>query len=200
MAKNRGFSEEDLINKGFVKNAQGGYSPASKVNTKSNETSKVGNTFTIPPSDYVRKLDKIVFDIKPNPKPRMTQQDTWRVDPNHPDPKKRQRSCVTQYWAFKDALVAQFITKLNLTVPQVIDGLYFIMPMPKGWSHAKRAEMIDQYHEVRPDLDNLLKAFKDCLCKEDSYVAAYKGDGVQKIWGLYGQIIITKPKLWFQKE
>ncbi len=194
MAKNRSFDEEALFKKGFIKKEDGSYAPAPK---NADSVAKVGKIFTIPPSEYVRKLDRIVFDIKPNTKPRMTQSDQWKVDPNHPDPKKRQRKCVTQYWAYKDELVKQFITKLNLTVPQVIDGLYFVMPMPKSWSHKERAEKIDQLHEPTPDLDNMLKAFKDCLCKNDSYVGAYRGEGVQKIWGLTGQIIITKPKLWF---
>jgi len=47
------------------------------------------------------------------------------------------------------------------------------MPIPKGTSKKKRAEMI--YHTKRPDLDNLVKFVKDCMngivWHDDSLVA-----------------------------
>lgn len=48
--------------------------------------------------------------------------------------------------------------------------IIFAMPMPKSWSARKRLQMRDMPHQQRPDIDNLLKAFLDCLCEDDSYV------------------------------
>ena len=43
-------------------------------------------------------------------------------------------------------------------------------------------------HQQRPDLDNLIKAFKDALCEEDSHVHTY---GVmKKVWGEEPKIMV----------
>jgi Holliday junction resolvase RusA-like endonuclease len=60
--------------------------------------------------------------------------------------------------------------------------------MPKSWSKKKRKAMNLQPHESKPDLDNLLKGFKDALCENDSFVHTY--DQIKKVWGERGQVII----------
>jgi Holliday junction resolvase RusA-like endonuclease len=61
--------------------------------------------------------------------------------------------------------------------------------MPKSWSKKKRNELNGKPHTQRPDLDNLIKAFKDALCEDDSHVHTYYN--MRKIWGEDGKIIIT---------
>lgn len=48
--------------------------------------------------------------------------------------------------------------------------------------------MNKQPHKSRPDLDNLVKGFKDALLKEDSHIHKYIN--VKKVWGYHGAIII----------
>jgi len=62
--------------------------------------------------------------------------------------------------------------------------------MPQSWSKKKRAEMRGKPHQQRPDLDNLIKAFKDALCEDDSHVHTYFE--MKKIWGDVGQILVNE--------
>jgi hypothetical protein len=51
-------------------------------------------------------------------------------------------------------------------------SLTFIISMPKSWSNKKK------------------KAFKDCLCEDDSFIHTYQN--VRKIWGEKGCILIHR--------
>ena len=52
-------------------------------------------------------------------------------------------------------------------------------------------------HRQKPDLDNLVKAFKDALLKDDKGVHTY---GImQKIWGDTGEIVVLDAKTQLQK-
>jgi Holliday junction resolvase RusA-like endonuclease len=62
--------------------------------------------------------------------------------------------------------------------------------MPKSWSNKKKKEMDGQPHRVKPDLDNIVKAFKDSLCEDDSFIHTYQN--VRKIWGEKGCILIHR--------
>lgn len=95
------------------------------------------------------------IDITPVPKPRMTQRDKWA-----------KRPAVVRYYAFCDKLRSQWGNR------RVADSitLAFYVPMPKSWSKSKRQEMDGQPHQQKPDIDNLVKAFLDALCEDDSYV------------------------------
>ena len=93
----------------------------------------------------------------------------------------KQRKCVLDYWAFKDELRLK-------SRGLVIDDRFkitFYMPMPKSWPKKKQAEMIGKPHQQRPDLDNLVKAFQDCLLKEDSQIWHIEA---KKIWSDKGAI------------
>ncbi len=46
--------------------------------------------------DYSRQF--FLFDVIPMGAPRMTQSDRWKTNPNHVDPRKRQRTSVTSYF------------------------------------------------------------------------------------------------------
>jgi Holliday junction resolvase RusA-like endonuclease len=60
--------------------------------------------------------------------------------------------------------------------------------MPNSWSKKKKAEFNGKPHQQKPDLDNLIKAFKDALCEDDSYVHTY--ERMRKIWGEEDYILI----------
>lgn len=44
-------------------------------------------------------------------------------------------------------------------------------------------------HTLRPDLDNLIKNFKDALATNDAYVWRYRD--CEKVWGEKGRIIVS---------
>jgi len=126
-----------------------------------------------------------LFDIIPISAPRMTQSDKWKTNPNHPDPKKRQRKAVTQYFAFKTLLQLQS-KELNFELKNVLDAVYLI-PMPNSWSNKKKERMNGLPCEVKPDTDNITKAVKDTLRKNDSDIWFEKAE---KRWAFNGSIII----------
>lgn len=122
-------------------------------------------------------LPYITLNINPVAKPRMTQSDKWK-----------KRKATTKYWKFKDDLkllcfVAQWMPKDDLDVT-------FVIPMPISWSEKKKKKMDGEPHKSRPDLDNLIKAFKDALMVEDSNVHTYHN--MKKVWGRKGQIILKR--------
>lgn len=126
-------------------------------------------------------MDNIVRDIvwvvDPIGKPRMTRRDKWLQPPRKP---------VRQYFEFKNG-VQLYALRDNYTVTVPL-SLTFVIPMPASWSKKKREQMNGQPHESTPDLDNMIKAFKDALCDRDEHVHTY--GSMKKIWGEQGQIII----------
>lgn len=111
---------------------------------------------------------KQVFLITPVPKPRMTRYSKWN--------KKNQ-----DYF--------KWVSSLQLLNPKVDwDNLEidFILPMPASWSDKKKKDYDGKPHLQTPDLDNLVKAFKDALLKQDSQV--WKYDRIIKLWGYEGLI------------
>jgi Holliday junction resolvase RusA-like endonuclease len=114
--------------------------------------------------------------IDPVAKPRQTKADQWK-----------QRPCVVKYRNFCDQLrlakPRPNWDKLSIT---------FIIPMPKSWSKKKKAEMNNQPHKDRPDIDNLTKSIFDALLEEDSEV--WRVTGLRKYWGYEGKIIFHPSK------
>jgi Holliday junction resolvase RusA-like endonuclease len=118
----------------------------------------------------------MIWEVAPFPKPRMTQRDKWK-----------RRPVVIKYILFKEAL--KYYAEENCyKVPDEL-SLTFILAMPKTWSKKKRDAMRGKPHQQRPDLDNLIKAFKDALCEDDSHVHTY--GTMKKIWGDVGQIEVN---------
>ncbi len=125
------------------------------------------------------EFDIVNFPVSPFAKPRMTQRDRWK-----------KRPVVVKYHIYKDSM-KHYANEFNYCVDETL-SLTFIIPFPKSYSNKKKNELRGQPHRLRPDLDNLLKAFKDALCKEDSYIHTYQN--INKIWGDDGQIIVKKLK------
>jgi Holliday junction resolvase RusA-like endonuclease len=133
--------------------------------------------------DHSRKF--YLFDVIPIGAPRLTQSDKWKTNPDHPDPNKRQRKAVTQYFAFKTAILLQ-AAQLKFEMGKTLDALYLI-PMPHSWSEKKKKRMNGLPCEVQPDTDNITKAIKDTLRKNDSDIWYEKAE---KRWAYNGSIII----------
>ena len=118
-----------------------------------------------------------VFQVTPVGKPRMTQQDKWRTDPLHPDPKKRQRKCVTKYWDYKRMIKMQ---AGDFVMPRMNVWIIFYIPMTqKTWSDAKKELKNLKIHDQKPDKDNLEKALTDSLMDDDKKLADSR---ISKLW------------------
>lgn len=83
----------------------------------------------------------------------MTRRDKWA-----------KRPVVMRYHTFCD--------ELRLYVKDLPDDfcINFNISMPKSWSKKKKEQMKGRPHQEKPDIDNLLKAVLDAICKEDKQV------------------------------
>jgi Holliday junction resolvase RusA-like endonuclease len=108
----------------------------------------------------------------------MTQRDKW-LNPI--------RKPVVSYFNYKRTLEAFSLRDKYVVTNRL--SLIFVIPMPSSWSKKKRLSMIGQPHTVKPDLDNLIKAFKDALCENDSHIHTY--DQMSKVWGTSGAVVIV---------
>lgn len=104
----------------------------------------------------------IEFLIDPMPAPRQNRADRWKVGDNA-------RPIVKKYQAYRDKLLGQAIEQ-HFICPVYSFSIIFFIPFPKSYSKKKMEEMNEQYHTLKPDLDNLLKAFFDSIFrKNDKY-------------------------------
>jgi len=118
--------------------------------------------------------DSFTYYGKPVAKPRMVRSDKYK-----------KRPVVLNYWAFKDRLNMQ-ARAANFKLCNMYK-VTFVMPFPEKLSEVKKKEYDGKPHQVRPDVDNMLKALNDCMLEEDSavwYVVA------KKVWGREGKIIV----------
>lgn len=124
-------------------------------------------------------MKKLYIAINPIGKPRMTRRDKW-TDAD----KGKGRPAVLRYFAYKEELILKLP---NFEVPKEFEILFEIEP-PKSYSQKKRAALLGTPHQLKPDIDNLLKAFLDTLCEDDSFVWKVT---MSKVWAEQGGITIT---------
>ena len=112
-----------------------------------------------------------ILEINPMAKPRMTRKTAYKYK---------------RYWQYKKDLQMLAAAKGIVIKPEL--SVNFILKMPDSWSKKKKREMFMKPHQQKRknDLDNLVKALKDCLCEDDSYVWRYKD--ICKFWGYEGCI------------
>lgn len=129
----------------------------------------------------------ITLNVTPKPKMRMVRSDKFLIGANELRMGKarlaRKRS-LEAYWNYKkelEWLAKEYGFKIGTPL-----SIHFYLPMPESWSAKKRAEMNGKSHESTPDLDNMIKAVKDCLTEQDSAVHTY-GE-MKKIWAVEGRI------------
>jgi Holliday junction resolvase RusA-like endonuclease len=118
------------------------------------------------------------FKIKINPVGyvRRTRADAWR-----------KRPVVLNYYAYLDELRL----KLNNFKLGNSFEITFGLPFPKSYSKKQRIELLEKPHQVKPDLDNLIKAVCDGLREsgEDNDSRIYNFSA-KKVWSEEGFIII----------
>lgn len=131
-----------------------------------------------------RGLTEFIFRIKPIPAPRTTGRMSFLLTkPVDQWPKKMQAKAkiLHRYVDYKDNIRQKALMFGLNDLPSIIETLEFHFEMPKRWSERKKKGMVHTLHKNRPDLDNLLKAFQDALCTEDSHIAYIK-NGLGKFW------------------
>jgi Holliday junction resolvase RusA-like endonuclease len=105
--------------------------------------------------------------------PRLVRSDKWA-----------NRPVVQRYHAYKD--------QINLELPgyelPTILKIEFHIAMPKSWSTKKRLSMLGEYHQQKPDIDNLVKGFMDAFHTDDAHVAVIHAG---KYWAEAGSIALV---------
>lgn len=102
------------------------------------------------------------FKVTPMGAVRMTRADSWK-----------QRPCVIKYRAYKDQLreqAAQFKNKFELKPGMVF---LFVFPFFKSYSKKKRSKLSCEFHQQKPDTDNLIKAVFDTFSDKDQFMYGY---------------------------
>ncbi|MDP9364397.1 MAG: RusA family crossover junction endodeoxyribonuclease [Chloroflexota bacterium] len=117
---------------------------------------------------------RLVLDVAPVAKPRMTQRDRWA-----------ERPAVLRYRAYCDELRAK-AGEAGYGVGGVL-RVRFALPMPASWSRAKRTRHDGAPHRGKPDVDNLCKGLMDCLLKDDAGVWRLEAE---KVWAERGAIAV----------
>lgn len=102
---------------------------------------------------------KFTIPGQPVGSPRQTQRDKWM-----------KRPCMVKYWAWcakARASVGPGTEKLNL-----FTEVSFIayMEFPKSYSVNKRADLTNQPHHQKPDIDNISKSVLDALFEDDKVI------------------------------
>lgn len=117
---------------------------------------------------------KHFFDIKPIAAPRMTHRDKWA-----------HRKCVDNYYAYRNELfVSAYNQRYSINYKL---NIIFVLPYPDSWGQKKKIENYLMPCLVKPDIDNLIKAFLDGLKKNDQEIWAINA---MKIYSEYGCILI----------
>lgn len=105
-----------------------------------------------------------VFSVKPVAKPRMTRRDKWA-----------KRDCVVRYREYRDML--RLLGRGFELGDEV--RIVFGMPFARSYGKAKRDGLRGRAHQIRPDVDNLLKGIMDAFRESDSSIWRVE---VKKIW------------------
>lgn len=88
-----------------------------------------------------------------------------------------------RYFGFRDAVKLQ-ARVYNYKMTGHLE-IIFYMPMPSSWSKIKKKSMDGQPCQVRPDIDNLVKAWCDSMETEDNFVWSINA---KKVWSDVGKI------------
>lgn len=136
-----------------------------------------------------KKSVTIILDIEPIGAVRTTQKQMWAD--------KRYK----KYMNWKETVRILWTAELlkHGYVPEtvkfsVIESIDFIMTVPFGAKLSKkqmeeRKSRVDTPHTMKPDIDNMIKAFMDAVMKEDSHVHTI--GMTRKTWGLHGHIKVV---------
>lgn len=136
-----------------------------------------------------QKKIKLILDIEPMGYVRTTQTQKW-VDKRY---KKYQnwKDTIRLLW-LSEILKAGY--KTDTLKFSIIDSITFYVTVPvgeklKGKKLEERLERVGKPHQMKPDIDNMVKAFMDAVMKEDSHVHTI--GMTKKIWGIHGYIEVV---------
>jgi Holliday junction resolvase RusA-like endonuclease len=118
-------------------------------------------------------MRKIILNITPQTHVRATQGDSvfFRIPREKlrlPGLKRLLR--LERYNNYKIELGAEAKRK-QFVMPPIGCSITFFIPVPPSWSKKKKKLHHGRFHQSKPDLDNLLKAFMDSLMAEDKQIA-----------------------------
>jgi Holliday junction resolvase RusA-like endonuclease len=126
-------------------------------------------------------LKKVILNITPQTHVRATQGDSifFRIPREKLRPAGLSRLMrLEKYNAYKVNLCAEAKSK-RFVLPPVGASITFFIPVPPSWSKKKKKLHHGRFHQSKPDIDNLQKAFLDSLMAEDKQIAHLE---VQKRW------------------
>ena len=116
------------------------------------------------------------FDVVPVAAPRMTHADRWK-----------RRPCVIKYFAYRDQVRDQ-AQAMGVTLSERF-SVEFYLPMPRSWSKRKKQDHDGKPHQVKPDADNLLKAWMDCFGAD----CAVWSVSASKFWSTSPCVLLVAP-------
>ena len=99
----------------------------------------------------------MVYDCKALGKPRMTRRDAWA-----------KRPCVLRFWDYKDHIVAEAKKQNFVLADSFLVKVHF--KLPDSYSKKKKTALLGHPHQVKPDIDNILKGLMDILKEKDQTV------------------------------
>lgn len=116
-------------------------------------------------------------------KPRMTQQDKWKVG-------SKARPCVAKYRNWADLCRLSFREVGGMPESAIVMDLSWVAMFvpPRTWSKKKKLAAIGTIHRSKPDRDNIDKAVLDSLFKDDSGIG---GGTIEKYWDATARLEIT---------
>ena len=118
-------------------------------------------------------MRKIILNINPQTHVRATQGDSvfFRIPREKLRPPGLKRLLrLERFNNYKVELGAEAKRK-QFTMPPIGCSITFFIPVPPSWSKKKKKLHHGRFHQSKPDLDNLLKAFMDSLMAEDKQIA-----------------------------
>lgn len=123
----------------------------------------------------------VILNITPETHVRTTQGDIilFRIKEQELRPQGLRRlHRIQKYNRYKTALRYEAQSK-RFEMPEYGAHITFYIPVPQSWRPNKKKIHHLQPHQQKPDNDNLVKAFKDSVLKEDKAIWDYR---ITKRW------------------
>lgn len=129
--------------------------------------------------DHIKQTrkSKFVAGLIARGKPTMTYKDQWwSKNLNHRNPKYRKRAeFIAEWYRYVDAVKISF-NNIPLTDELIIECRFW---PPMTWTTLKKKRAYGQYHNVKPDADNIIKGIADALVKKDQLL------GLEMLWKVW---------------
>lgn len=140
----------------------------------------------------MEELKKIELNIELKSKPRMTKRDRFLSSVNFYSKNEKlmkRHKKLREYWDCKTELIHLFKeNNIEYNNWDSLNNIDFVIQMPKSWTKKKKKLLLNQKHQQKPDLNNLVKALEDFLFEDDAKISSY--NNVNKIWGETHKLIL----------